>query len=102
MRNFLTKWDKYTDQARKLNQDDGWWVVDILPWLNYLAFDIIGDLAFGAPFGMVEREADVCEIEKEDGSIVHVPAVDILNERGEYSNCLGVMQPWLRPYAKVC
>jgi len=100
LRNFLTKWDKYTDQAKKLSQDDGWWVVDILPWLNYLAFDIIGDLAFGAPFGMVEREADVCEIEKEDGSIIHVPAVDILNERGEYSNCLGVMQPWLRPYAK--
>lgn len=50
---------------------------------------------------MVDREADVAPILQEDGTLVHIPAVDILNERGEYSNCLGVMQPWLRPYAKV-
>lgn len=49
---------------------------------------------------MVEREADLAAIEQLDGTVIHVPAVDILNERGEYSNCLGVMQPWLRPYIK--
>lgn len=119
LRQFLSKWDKYTSEAKKSGQNEGWWVVDTLPWLNYLAFgtshtaniaspyltiliaDIIGDLAFGSPFGMVERQADVAEILQENGTVIHVPAVDILNERGEYSNCLGVMQPWLRPYAKV-
>lgn len=100
LRNFIKKWDKYTEEAKKNGANGGWWVVDTLPWLNYLAFDIIGDLAFGSPFGMVDREADVAPILQEDGTLIHVPAVDILNERGEYSNCLGVMQPWLRPYAK--
>ncbi|KAL7006345.1 hypothetical protein EMMF5_003998 [Cystobasidiomycetes sp. EMM_F5] len=99
LKNFIKKWDHYTSQAKK-NTADGWWKVDTLPWLNYLAFDIIGDLAFGSPFGMVEREADLAAIEQLDGTVIHVPAVDILNERGEYSNCLGVMQPWLRPYIK--
>jgi hypothetical protein len=51
---------------------------------------------------MVEKEADIAAIEQDDGTYIYVPAVNILNERGEYSNCLGVMQPWLRPYAKVC
>ena len=100
LKNFLKKWDHYTAQAKKSGADGGWWSVDTLPWLNYLAFDIIGDLAFGTPFGMVEREADLAAIEQLDGTIIHVPAVEILNERGEYSNCLGVMQPWLRPYIK--
>jgi hypothetical protein len=50
---------------------------------------------------MVEREADICEIEQEDGTIKHLSAVTILNERGEYSNCLGVMPPHWRPFAKV-
>ena len=101
LRQFLGKWDQYTAEAKKSGQNEGWWVVDTLPHLNWLAFDIIGDLAFGSPFGMVERQADVAEILQENGKIIHVPAVDILNERGEYSNCLGVMQPWLRPYVKV-
>lgn len=49
---------------------------------------------------MVEREADICEIEQEDGTIKHLSAVTILNERGEYSNCLGVMPPHWRPFAR--
>ncbi|KIJ38622.1 hypothetical protein M422DRAFT_112553, partial [Sphaerobolus stellatus SS14] len=34
-------------------------VVDVLMWLNYLTFDVISDLAFGEPLGMLERETDV-------------------------------------------
>ncbi|KAK9894827.1 isobutene-forming enzyme and benzoate 4-hydroxylase [Cystobasidium minutum MCA 4210] len=98
MRQLLNKWDAMCDKAVK--DGKGWVTLDTLTWLNFLAFDIIGDLAFGAPFGMVEREADICEIEQEDGSIKHLPAVTILNERGEYSNCLGVMPPHWRPFAK--
>jgi cytochrome P450 len=29
--------------------------VDIVQWYNWLTFDIIGDLAFGEPFGAVEE-----------------------------------------------
>ncbi|KAH7032669.1 cytochrome P450 [Microdochium trichocladiopsis] len=30
-------------------------VVDIMLWYNYLTFDLIGDLAFGKPFGCLEQ-----------------------------------------------
>ena len=33
--------------------------VDVLMWLNYLTFDVISDLAFGEPLGMLDRETDV-------------------------------------------
>lgn len=36
--------------------------LDILPWFNYVAFDIIGDLVFGQPFGMIENAEDVAAV----------------------------------------
>jgi len=80
----------------------GYAVVDSLDWFNALAFDIIGDLAFGSPFGMLERDAaDIVTITKEDGTVIHAGGVQILNERGEYSATLGCLPPWIRPYMKV-
>lgn len=32
--------------------------------------------------------------------VVHIPAVQILNDRGEFSASMGVLPPWLRPYVK--
>lgn len=53
---------------------------------NALAFDVIGELAFGSAFNMLDRDAaDVVAITKEDGTVIHAPAVKILNERGEFS-----------------
>jgi benzoate 4-monooxygenase len=60
------------------------------------------DLAFGAPFGMIEREADVALVENELGQVQSLSAVQILNERGEYSATQGVLPVWVRPYTKVC
>ena len=54
---FVKQWDKISDSANgKYGQ------MDALHWFNYLAFDIIGDLAFGAPFGMLERGKDYAEV----------------------------------------
>jgi len=76
------------------------------------AFDIVGDLAFGAPFGMIEAAKDIAKVPKnqegamnsygkEDGvEEVSVPAVRILNGRGEYSMSLGVLPPWWRPFVR--
>ena len=41
---FVTKMDDLCDKEE---------YVDILTWLNYLAFDILSDLSFGEPIGMV-------------------------------------------------
>lgn len=79
---------------------------------NYLAFDIIGDLAFGAPFGMIMAAKDSAVIPKdnEEGlksygrettcEVREIPAVKILNDRGEFSMTMGVLPAWWRPVAR--
>ncbi|KAH9896299.1 cytochrome P450 [Xylariomycetidae sp. FL2044] len=74
--------------------------VDCLKWFNYVAFDTIGDLAFGAPFGMLEAGADIAEVRTSvDAPPIYAPAVEILNRRGEVSATLGCY-PQLKPYAR--
>jgi benzoate 4-monooxygenase len=70
-----------------------------LNWFNYLAFDIIGDLAFGAPFGMLAKGKDVAEVRMApDAPPTYAPAVEVLNRRGEVSATLGCLVA-LKPYA---
>lgn len=40
------------------------------------------------------------EGEKAEIKVVHIPAVKILNDRGNFSASLGVLRPWMRPLAK--
>jgi len=92
---FVNRWDGFSELAH-----GGFWKLDSLHWFNFLAFDIIGDLAFGQPFGMLENGKDIAPIQKTpDGPISYAPAVEVLNRRGEVSGTLGCM-PLLRPYAK--
>lgn len=85
---------------------------------NYLAFDIIGDLSFGAPFGMIEAGRDIALAPKSlsdagqkavmnsygkskiESETHYIPAIDILNGRGEYSMSMGVLPPYWRPIVK--
>ncbi|RHZ73123.1 hypothetical protein CDV55_108553 [Aspergillus turcosus] len=95
---FVQQWTKLA----KLNGNprSGYATIDALNWFNYLAFDIIGDLAFGAPFGMLEKGKDVAEMRKTpDSPPTYVQAVEVLNRRGEVSATLGCL-PKLTPYAK--
>ena len=94
---FVSQWDKLL-----LNKSvsDGYASIDCLGWFNYLAFDVIGDLAFGAPFGMLQAGADVAEVrDSPDSPPIYAPAIEILNRRGEVSATLGCL-PGLKPYAK--
>ncbi|GBE89063.1 Benzoate 4-monooxygenase [Sparassis crispa] len=116
------QWDRLYDLGAKglsgTEGEGGWrgrdgrvWL-DCLPWYNYLAFDIIGDLAFGAPFDMLHTCADSAPVAVHhkaaiDGygdmskcQSVHFPAVQVLNDRGEYSASMGVLPPHWRPIAK--
>ncbi|KAI0826257.1 cytochrome P450 [Irpex lacteus] len=121
----IKQWDRLYDAGVKgLSGEEGeggWrgrdgrvWL-DCLPWYNYLAFDIIGDLAFGAPFGMLSACQDAAPVavshekamaaygasrDAEEIKVVHIPAVKILNDRGNFSASLGVLPPWMRPFAK--
>lgn len=95
---FVQKWD---DMAlHKASPEDGSVHVDSLNWFNFIAFDVIGDLAFGAPFGMLTTGADVAEVRSSpDSPPIYASAVEILNRRGEVSGTLGCM-PSLIPIAK--
>ncbi|KAK1637993.1 cytochrome P450 [Colletotrichum phormii] len=91
---FVQKWD----ELAKNNPAGA--TIDCLKWFNYLAFDIIGDLAFGAPFGMLASGADIAEVRESPNSPpIYAPAIEILNRRGEVSATLGIM-PELKPWAK--
>ncbi|KAI9048176.1 hypothetical protein LZ554_007971 [Drepanopeziza brunnea f. sp. 'monogermtubi'] len=92
---FVKQWDTLSTNAH-----GGFTTIDCLHWYNYLAFDMIGDLAFGQPFGMLEKGQDITEIQKTPGAPVsYAPAVEVLNRRGEVSGTLGCF-PQLKPYAK--
>lgn len=66
-----------------------------------MLLSVIGDLAFGSTFGMLEHDAkDVVAITTTTGEVIHAPAVKILNERGEFSATQGSLPPWIRPYTK--
>ena len=79
---------------------------------NYLAFDIVGDLAFGAPFGMIQAAKDSALVpinqwaamnsygNKTAVDVVEIPAIQILNGRGEYSMSMGVLPRWWRPLVR--
>ncbi|KAF2674896.1 putative P450 monooxygenase [Microthyrium microscopicum] len=92
---FFKRWTEMAETAK-----GGFAELDALHWLNYLAFDIIGDLAFGAPFGMLERGQDLTEVRfTPDAKPTYAPAIEVLNRRGEVSGTLGCL-PSLVPYAK--
>ncbi|PPQ70397.1 hypothetical protein CVT24_013135 [Panaeolus cyanescens] len=118
----IQQWDRLYDRALKGESgpegEGGWrgqggrlWL-DCLPWANYLAFDIVGDLAFGAPFGMIAAAKDSALVAKnqeeamkrygtkEIDDVVEIPAVQILNGRGEYSMSMGVLPPSWRPFVR--
>jgi benzoate 4-monooxygenase len=93
---FVSQWDRLSSLA----PHNSYAKLDSLNWFNYLAFDIIGDLAFGAPFGMLAKGKDITEIQRTpDSPIMYAPAVEVLNRRGEVSGTLGCL-PALKPWAK--
>ncbi|PWZ03049.1 cytochrome P450 [Testicularia cyperi] len=103
----LERWDEFCDKAAK-DKSEGprgikgraW--LDSLMWLNYFAFDTIGALAFGSTFGMLEKGVDEARVEYEDANgnkqVDYCSAVQIINERGEFSGTMGLAPEWIRPY----
>jgi benzoate 4-monooxygenase len=95
----VRRWVGQLDRISSHPTKGGFGEFNAMPWFSYLAFDIIGDLAFGAPFGMVDKGRDETEVQLTPGGpISYAPAVDVLNRRGEVSSTLGLL-PALRPYA---
>ncbi|GME26880.1 cytochrome p450 benzoate 4-monooxygenase [Neofusicoccum parvum] len=94
----LKRWVRKLDHIATQPGRDGFSRMNMMPWCTFLAFDIIGDLAFGAPFGMVERGRDECEATLPGKPTTYVPGAETLNRRGEVSSTLGLLSE-LRPFA---
>lgn len=99
MTNNLLRWVGQLDRMAAHPDSDGYARVNMMPWCTFVAFDIIGDLAFGAPFGMVMRGRDECESTMPGKPVAYVPGAETLNRRGEVSSTLGLL-PQIRPFAK--
>ncbi|CAF9942069.1 hypothetical protein IMSHALPRED_003187 [Imshaugia aleurites] len=98
LQKLVAQWDRISDTANSSGQRYA--DMDCLHWFNYLAFDIIGDLAFGTPFGMLSKGKDIAEVQKSpNGPVTYAPAVEVLNRRGEVSGTIGCL-PSLKPFAK--
>ncbi|KAL8678985.1 MAG: hypothetical protein Q9186_004706 [Xanthomendoza sp. 1 TL-2023] len=94
----VRQWKKLADTATQSGEQYA--DMDCLQWFNYTAFDIIGDLAFGASFGMLSKGKDIAEVRlTPDSPATYAPAIEVLNRRGEVSNALGCY-PALKPYAQ--
>ncbi|KAI1158429.1 cytochrome p450 benzoate 4-monooxygenase [Nemania serpens] len=95
----LKRWVAKLDSIAANPETDGYARVNIMPWCTFIAFDIIGDLAFGAPFGMVQRGRDECESTRPGEPATYVSGAETLNRRGQVSSTLGLL-PALRPWAR--
>ncbi|KAK1774745.1 cytochrome P450 [Copromyces sp. CBS 386.78] len=94
---FVKQWDNMIKNSKNADKTAR---LDCLEWFNYLAFDVIGDLAFGQPFGMLSSGADMAEIRASpDSPPIYASAIEILNRRGEVSATIGT-HPALKPFAK--
>ncbi|KAK0204124.1 cytochrome P450 monooxygenase, partial [Desarmillaria ectypa] len=115
----LRQWDRLYDGASEGlsgQEGEGWtghdgrlWL-DCFPWVNYLAFDIIGDLAFGAPFGMVKAAKDIAQVPEDPHAMMgsygqagaryatkEIPAIKTLSGPADYTTAMiGVVPEWWR------
>ncbi|CAE6450924.1 unnamed protein product [Rhizoctonia solani] len=80
---------------------DGRAVMNVCAQFSYLAFDIIGDLALGSPFGLIQAQKDSSlSIESVDASgkpvhgSVEVPVISTLAKAGAGNMAVGVFPSW--------
>ncbi|KAI0999052.1 Benzoate 4-monooxygenase [Podosphaera aphanis] len=91
---FAQQWDQLAAKA-----ENGYAKIDCLLWFSLLSFDIVGDLAFGKPFGMLKKGDDIVELRKiPDGPPVYASTFQDLSKRGQASATLGCI-PGLEKYA---
>ncbi|KAJ1300380.1 hypothetical protein OPQ81_005199 [Rhizoctonia solani] len=75
---------------------------------SYLAFDIIGDLALGSPFGLIQAQKDSSlSIESVDASgeplrgTVEIPVVKTISRAGVTIMTVGVFPSWARKFLRL-
>ncbi|GAB1522346.1 hypothetical protein RhiTH_005460 [Rhizoctonia solani] len=76
---------------------DGRAVLDICSQMSYLAFDLIGDLAMGSPFGMIQAQRDTTNVAKSltDGAkTIQLPLIELFDKGTQSVSSIGVYPRW--------
>lgn len=124
LQQFVKQWNRLGDEAASRNMGQCHSVsVEVIPlmisepsfdslkWFNYVAFVMIGDLAFDKPFGVVvEAGADIPRLQDTPTSKPeYAPAGQIIHRRGEIVSTLPIipeLMPWAHwipdPFFKRC
>ncbi|CAE6401810.1 unnamed protein product [Rhizoctonia solani] len=86
---------------------DGQAVINVCAQISYLAFDIIGDLALGSPFGLIQAQKDSSlTIESVDLSgepqrgTVEIPVVKTITGGGATIMAVGYFPSWTHKFIK--
>ncbi|CEL58629.1 Benzoate 4-monooxygenase OS=Aspergillus niger GN=bphA PE=1 SV=1 [Rhizoctonia solani AG-1 IB] len=107
IRELCAQWDlRCKDAARGLSgsnwiSKDGQAAMNVCAQFSYLAFDIIGDLALGSPFGLIQAQTDSSlSIESVDESgepvrgELRVPVIKAITGAVAVSTRIGVFPAW--------
>ncbi|KAH9930178.1 cytochrome P450 monooxygenase pc-bph [Amylocystis lapponica] len=121
----FSQWDKLCEHAVEGGQEgivgaSAWstengrvWF-DCVPWINYFAFDTIGDLTVGETFGMLRAGRDRMKVVKSlqagmdayDTSVVHhyeteeISTISTLARRSEITGIIAVLPGYWRPFVR--
>ncbi|KAH7335758.1 isobutene-forming enzyme and benzoate 4-hydroxylase [Rhizoctonia solani] len=111
IRQLCAQWDLRCKEAARGVSGVNWTarngqaVIDICAQFSYLAFDIIGDLALGSPFGLIQAQKDSSlAIESFDASgepqrgTLEIPVVKTIVDGGVVGMSVGVFPPWAHKF----
>ncbi|PCH44204.1 cytochrome P450 [Wolfiporia cocos MD-104 SS10] len=104
----VSQWDKLYSYVKRAESDG------VREGFNYWSFDIIGDLAFGDPFGMILAAKDTARSAKSVNASLatfstssntkkfafemeELPVTEIIGQRGELITMLGWLPKYVRP-----
>ncbi|CAE6444057.1 unnamed protein product [Rhizoctonia solani] len=102
IRKFVAQWDMRCQQAAEGRSGFNWRseggraILNICPQISYLAFDLIGDLALGSPFGMIEAQRDTTRVARSletDAKTVELPLIQLFDNATQSASSLAVY-PW--------
>lgn len=74
---FALRVDEMCAAAARAGGERKW--LNTMQWFNYLTFDIIADLTFGEPLGMVEKGSDRMQMALPDGTMYDEEIIELID-----------------------
>ncbi|KAJ7626867.1 benzoate para-hydroxylase [Roridomyces roridus] len=88
---FIDKMDSFCITEESLN---------IVTWIHYMTFDVLSDLAFGEPGGMLASGSSFVSVQKGNEIFKDEDAIALIDGREHLSAVLGI-SPWFPWLAKI-